>query len=363
MTKHDDARCQSFMVPVTVENVPDAKLYGELCVPSGRTPSTVQLLVHGTTYNHNYWDWPEDPEVHSHVRAALKAGYATFNVDRLGVGQSTKPAAHLVTLDATVDTLHQVITQLRAGAIGDQKFSRVVYFGSSLSTAYGWLEAALHNDVDAFVLTGLLHFTRPTFLGLVQQNLYSVSEDPTFSKAGLDGGYITNRPGSKAVFFYNMPNADQHVIDTDEQLKDVASGLLIEQSVPLVLAQDPKDSPSRLIRVPTLVVLGEQDMTASGPDGIVCTDETVKSAEAPYYPVVPGGNRRPRRRKDRALAAASSQRAQHDRLHYRLGKPPRRRQSTVGSGTRLTAKRRLGAGPPRSASGCRQMSNLAPYRL
>jgi pimeloyl-ACP methyl ester carboxylesterase len=86
-----------------------------------------------------------------------------------------------------------------------------------------------------------------------------------------------------------MPNADQHVIDTDEQLKDVASGLLIEQSVPLVLAQDPKDSPSRLIRVPTLVVLGEQDMTASGPDGIVCTDETVKSAEAPYYPVVPGG--------------------------------------------------------------------------
>jgi pimeloyl-ACP methyl ester carboxylesterase len=289
MAKHDGAKCQSFMVPVTVENVPGAKVYGELCVPSGRAPSTVQLLVHGTTYNHNYWDWPENPEVHSHVRAALKAGYATFNVDRLGVGQSTKPASHLVTLAATIDTLHQVITQLRAGAVGGQKFSRVVYFGSSLSTAYGWLEASLHDDVDAFVLTGLLHFTRPTFLGLVQQNLYTVCEDPVFSKMGLDCGYITSRPGSKATFFYNMPNADQTVIDADEQLRDVISGPLIEQSVPLVLAQAPQDSPSRLIRVPTLVVLGEHDMTAAGTDGIVCTDETVKTAEAPYYPLVPGG--------------------------------------------------------------------------
>jgi len=289
MAMHDDAQCQTFMVPVTVENVPDAKIYGELCVPTGRTPTTVQLLVHGTTYNHNYWDWPEDPDEHSHVRAALKAGYATFNVDRLGVGQSTKPASHLVTLAATVDTLHQVITQLRAGTIGGHKFSRVVYFGSSLSTAYGWVEASLHDDIDAFVMTGLLHFTRPTFLGLVQKNLYTVCEDPMFSEAGLDCGYITNRPGSKSIFFYNMTNADQHIIDTDERLKDVVSGLLIEQSVPLVLSQDPKDSPSRSIRVPTLVVFGEQDMTASGSDGIVCTDETVKRAEAPYYPLVPGG--------------------------------------------------------------------------
>ena len=70
MAKHDNADCQGFMVPVTVENVPDVELYGELCVPKGRTPSAVQLLVHGTTYNHNYWDWPEDPDMHSHVRAS-----------------------------------------------------------------------------------------------------------------------------------------------------------------------------------------------------------------------------------------------------------------------------------------------------
>src|SRR5579872_806190 len=201
MAKHEGADCQSFMVPVTVQGVADAAIYGELCVPTGRTPDTVQLLVHGTTYNHNYWDWPDDPETHSHVRAALAAGYATFNIDRLGVGRSTKPASHLVTLAATVDTLHQVIAQLRSGAIGNRKFSRVAYFGSSLSTAYGWVEASLHNDIDAFVMTGLLHFTRPTFLGLVKQNLYTVCDDPAFSKSGLDCGYITNRPGSKAIFF------------------------------------------------------------------------------------------------------------------------------------------------------------------
>jgi pimeloyl-ACP methyl ester carboxylesterase len=290
MAKHDGAYCESFMIPVTVENVPDARIYGELCVPtSGPPPTTVQLLVHGTTYNHNYWDWPEDPEAHSHVRAALQAGYATFNVDRLGVGQSTKPSSKLVTLAATVDTLHQIVAKLRAGAIGNHKFSRVVYFGSSLSTAYGWMEASLHNDIDAFVMTGLLHFTRPTFLGLVQQNLYTVCEDPVFSKVGIDCGYITNRPGSKEIFFYHASNVDRHVIDTDERLKDIASGALIEQSVPLVLSQPPAESPSRFIKVPTLIVLGEEDMTAAGSDGIACTNETVRTAEAAYYPHVPGG--------------------------------------------------------------------------
>jgi len=44
-------RCEALQVAVSLPQVPDATLYGELCVRADRTPSAVQLLVHGATYN------------------------------------------------------------------------------------------------------------------------------------------------------------------------------------------------------------------------------------------------------------------------------------------------------------------------
>ena len=84
--------CQALRVPVAVDGVPGARLYGELCRPTGQARA-VQLLVHGASYNHLYWNWPLDPARYSYVRRALAAGYATFNVDRLGAGASTRPAS------------------------------------------------------------------------------------------------------------------------------------------------------------------------------------------------------------------------------------------------------------------------------
>ena len=39
--------CYAVNVPVEVPGIPNASLYGELCVPKHLTASTVQLLVHG----------------------------------------------------------------------------------------------------------------------------------------------------------------------------------------------------------------------------------------------------------------------------------------------------------------------------
>jgi pimeloyl-ACP methyl ester carboxylesterase len=129
--------CISTVVPVSAPGVPDARIYGELCLPPGPPPSTVQLLVHSTWYNLRSWDTPQSE--YSYVRSALAAGYATFNLDRLGTGRSTKPAAHLVTIDAVADTINQVVLGLRSGAVGGNAFSRVVWVGSSFGSAYGWV--------------------------------------------------------------------------------------------------------------------------------------------------------------------------------------------------------------------------------
>lgn len=95
---HASGTCTSHQVPVTVPGVGDASLYGELCVPRGQSPETVQLLVHGGTYTGSYWDWPFQSPTYSYVEDALRAGYATFAVDRLGAGRSTHPTSSLVTL-------------------------------------------------------------------------------------------------------------------------------------------------------------------------------------------------------------------------------------------------------------------------
>ncbi|HYB76567.1 MAG TPA: hypothetical protein VEE85_00070, partial [Candidatus Bathyarchaeia archaeon] len=83
-------QCQELQVPVSLTQpaVSGATLYGELCVPAHGTPSAVQLLVHGATYNRYYSDWPYRPDFYSYVRKMTKAGYATFNVERLGYGRS-----------------------------------------------------------------------------------------------------------------------------------------------------------------------------------------------------------------------------------------------------------------------------------
>ena len=58
-------QCQALQIPVSLAPISGASLYGELCVPATGTPSVVQLLVHGATYNRYYSDRPYRPDFYS----------------------------------------------------------------------------------------------------------------------------------------------------------------------------------------------------------------------------------------------------------------------------------------------------------
>lgn len=283
-------QCQAFQVPVSDDKVPDDPLagytlYGELCVPADRTPSAVQLLVHGATYNRYYSDWPYSPNFYSYVRQMTRAGYATFNVERLGYGQSTHPHSELVTLENGAEALHQVVAKLRSGEIGSHAFSRVIWVGHSLGTLYGWLEASTYSDVDAFVLTGLLHSVKESWLKLANDSVYPAIDDSKFATSGFDEGYLTFRPGTRAPLFYWTPTAEPSVIALDERLKDTVSGTEFGAAVPLFNSPPPETAPSQAISVPTLLVLGEHDPVFCDEDGLVCNRQNVFNAEKPYYSI------------------------------------------------------------------------------
>ena len=280
---HALPRCETLQVPVSLAQVPGATLYGELCTPAERRPIAVQLLVHGATYNRYYSDWPYRPDFYSYVRQMVRAGYATLNLERLGYGQSTHPPSTVNTIENGTEALRQVVDKLRAGEIGGQAFSRVIWVGHSLGTVYAWLEASVSTNVDAFVLTGLLHAVKPSWLTLAFQSAYSAVADPKFATSGLDAGYLTFMPGTRAPLFYWTPTADPNVIALDERLKDTVSGTEFGAAVPLFDSPPPATAPSRAIRVRTLVVLGEHDRVFCDEDGLICNQRNVTNAEAPYY--------------------------------------------------------------------------------
>jgi pimeloyl-ACP methyl ester carboxylesterase len=289
--------CRELKIPVTVAGASDAFIFARHCTNAALPPpTTVHFLVHGSTHNNTYADWPENPERHSYVLHALRSGHATLAIDRLGSGWSTKPASNAVTLSVMIDVLHQLIQKLRNGEVG--AYRTVLYHGTSFTTAYGWVIGDQYPaDIDGFIHTGLLHYTRFGWINTVFTGfLYPACQDLKWSF--LDCGYFTTQPGSRRIFFFVADNATESTLRFDEELRDVFSATLAQQSVPLVfdvvnyLPPVPlATAAGKTINKPVLVVIGEFDKTACSQDGttgdgILCSSgaATVKAFEQQYYP-------------------------------------------------------------------------------
>jgi pimeloyl-ACP methyl ester carboxylesterase len=286
--RHPGADCRETQVPVSIPAIKDAHIYGQLCTPrhSTSTSETVQVLVPGSSYNHNYFDWPQDSSRYSYVDKALGAGYSTFALDRLGTGRSTLPPSALATVDNQTEAVHQVISRLRTGRIEHRAFERVVWVGHSLGSAMGWYEAQKHHDVDAFVLTGIFHHPgeepTPPGDGTPAPPFIRAMDDPKFAGTVSDPGYWTTMAGGRAAGFFYAPNASQAVINEDERLKDLTNQSEVDVSSSLGLP--PAQAPSRAITVPTLVVDGDHDISYCGPEGSpACTPAALLASEQPYY--------------------------------------------------------------------------------
>jgi hypothetical protein len=124
------AVCSAHTVPVTLSPT-NATVYnasGRLCLRdnSARGMKTVEVMVSGLSYDHNYFNISYSPNTYSYVYAATSRGYSTFNLDRLGVGLSSKPPADQLTVQSHAYVIQQIISKLRAGTIGGRAFTTVV---------------------------------------------------------------------------------------------------------------------------------------------------------------------------------------------------------------------------------------------
>jgi pimeloyl-ACP methyl ester carboxylesterase len=290
------ALCRNVSVPVALAEgqATDQQISARLCEPgtSGTAARTLLVLVHGITYDRNYWDFP-DPSGHtnrySFVSAAQSAKFSTLSVDRIGAGQSSHPLSTSVTIDSNAYTVHQLIQAVRSGAIrraGGGIFETVVLVGHSYGSWTTWFEASRYDDVDAVVLTGATHgLTTVNAPAIVVPGLYPAAADPRFGLlSGLDPGYLTTEPDTRYHAFYEPARVDPTVVAYDEMTKGTVTASEID-TYPLIL-QEPLD-----IRVPVFLTIGELDTLFCGPalGGAPCTSEAELIAfESPHLgPNVP----------------------------------------------------------------------------
>ncbi|KAE8209762.1 hypothetical protein CF327_g6286 [Tilletia walkeri] len=140
---------------------------GVFCEPTNTTNSTangtVQLLVHGIGFDSSYWNIRSDTynlseSNYSYVYQAHQAGYSTFRYDRLGTGQSERPADgyNLVQANTEVAILENIAQRLRNTTdIGGRQFNKTVLVGHSYGSAQSQRLSQLRPElIDALVLTG-----------------------------------------------------------------------------------------------------------------------------------------------------------------------------------------------------------------
>jgi hypothetical protein len=216
------------------------RVFGEFCRPARVGPgTTVQLLLHGATYDHTYWN--------AYARLAAGRGFATFNLDHLGYGRSDHPDPMTLDLPAAGYVAHQVVESLRGGAFGP-RFRRIVVNAHSLGGLVAY-DAARYGGVTAMVISGM-----PAGLPHVRTSapfppFYPAEQDPKFADRGWPSGYLTTMPGTRAETFLYPGTYGPAIPYLEEARKDTVPE-------PELLAIGTPPEPTD---VPTLSVLGRHD--------------------------------------------------------------------------------------------------------
>jgi pimeloyl-ACP methyl ester carboxylesterase len=283
--------CEDKYLPVAIspESPKKYKVFGRLCgYRSNLKKQTVQILVHGTTYSHNYWDWPYQPDRYSYVRKMTQAGYATFAIDRIGIGKSSRPPSEEVNLKSNVYVLHQVIESLRKGKLDGVKFRRIELVGHSYGSLVIAAEVTEHNDVDGVILSGVLHNGIPEIFQKLTSNFYyPAQQDPRFANQNLPDGYLTIIPnGELGKTFYNLSVADPKVIALNEENKETVTIAELKTFPPITTDSATGRSilnfSSEQIRVPVLIVVGQND-TLFCSNQVCDSSDNVLTEENSYF--------------------------------------------------------------------------------
>jgi pimeloyl-ACP methyl ester carboxylesterase len=217
----------------------------------------LQILVHGATYNHTYWDFPPVNGVgYSYARYMAAQKYAVLALDLPGTGESDHPAGEALTLFEQASAIRQVIDAMRSGAnpVAHQ-FNSIVLVGHSAGSIAATVAQENGHPADALVITASRHLIDGVLaLPVTQFVLPKLLE----LAAAFDGvPYFLLPIGARAELFYYPPSADQDVIDLDNDTADQWTNGQLRSTFAAFLF--PSIDQPELVTGPVLIQLGTND--------------------------------------------------------------------------------------------------------
>lgn len=251
--------------PVVLSDGNTYSIAGHFYQRPGHARRALQVLVHGATYDHRYWDAPDiDGHDYSYARHMAEEGYAVLAIDQLGTGASDHPDGDFLTIGDAAAGLHQVMAALRGPHNPThRRFQTIVLVGHSLGSVAAVAAEAAYGDADGLVVTGLALTPHPPPV------------DPAMLGGLLQSPYVSFPAAVRAQLFYHAPAADPAVIAYDNAV--LSSQVPRAEFVTgLQLSADAAQLGSDLVTEPILVQLGEYDVTAPA---------SLAPTEAAYYPM------------------------------------------------------------------------------
>jgi pimeloyl-ACP methyl ester carboxylesterase len=250
-------KVERLVLPVTLSSGP-ANVVAYFYYHGSYQNRPLQVLVHGATYNHTYWDFPAvNGEQYSYARHMAAQKYAVLALDLPGAGESDKPAGETLGLLDTASAIRQVVDAMRSGENPvSHAFNSIVLVGHSAGSIAATFAQANWHPADALVVTGSRHLVGdvrelPVTAAIVEQLFQLV--------VALQGfPYFPLPADVRAGLFYYPPAADPDVIALDNATADLwTSGQLLSTFFAFL---DPSIDRVANVTGPVLIQLGTHDV-------------------------------------------------------------------------------------------------------
>ncbi|KAL2869044.1 alpha/beta hydrolase [Aspergillus lucknowensis] len=234
----------------------DYELSARFCEPPAGIASkdTLQVLLHGATFNKVMWDFPYKPEEYSWVLYMTNAGYSTLAIDFVGAGNSTKPNGYLEVQTATlVQNTHEVLQGIRSEGVLGRTFDQVALVGFSIGGVVANAIAATYpTDVDNILFLGTSwdkDWVYPAFIAGLQTAGNILNPDKW---GNLDNFYQTQPTVAAREVACFFGNYDAEALQTDFETRDLDT-LGAALSFAFHLSEAPE------FRGPVFLGIGRQD--------------------------------------------------------------------------------------------------------
>jgi pimeloyl-ACP methyl ester carboxylesterase len=138
----------------------DYTVKGHIVAPAAAldSPSAATLYLHAVTWGEYYWRL-KNPAGYDYASQLAELGHVSVTIDRLGYGESGRPAGHGTCFGSEADVAHQIVQQLKSGQYSADghapvSFEKVFIGGASVGGLTSNIEAFTYKDVAGVINYG-----------------------------------------------------------------------------------------------------------------------------------------------------------------------------------------------------------------